>query len=88
MRLLNSFTFRHCSCVVFATLLALLITHYFSYSGEYWLVLSAFLVSQTTRGTPLRQGLIYFLLITSTIIGFTGVLYFNKSNLKIENLGK
>lgn len=87
MRLLNSFTFRHCSGVVFATLLALLITHYFSYSGEYWLVLSAFLVSQTTRGTPLRQGLIYFLLIIFAILFSSLLMFINQPIIQLTLLG-
>lgn len=56
---------------LFSLLTVLLIasmTHYlFSFSHEGWIIWAAFLVSQTTIGTPLRQGLIHFAIIISAL---------------------
>jgi hypothetical protein len=41
--------------------IAFIINHYFSFSREYWILLTALLVNQTTRGTPVRQGMIIFM---------------------------
>jgi hypothetical protein len=74
MRPLTSFSFRHASSVSIAVLVAFIINYYFSFSGEFWLFLSAFLVSQTTKGTPLRQGLIYFLTIFVSLLFASALL--------------
>lgn len=62
-----------------------MIQYVYTFSSEYWMVLSAFLVSQTTCGTPLRQGMIIFLNMAAAIIvssllvmsvNHAGILYF------------
>lgn len=67
MKYLMSFNIRHAIAVGVAILIAISLTTY-SFSQEGWMVLGAFLVSQTTRGTPLRQGLIFFVTINIAII--------------------
>lgn len=60
---LKTYSFRYTLSVGLAVLISVLVNHYYTYSNEFWIILSAFLVSQTTRGTPLRQGLNVFLSI-------------------------
>ncbi len=59
----NSFAFRHAASITIAMVLALVVNYYVSFSETGWLVLAAFLVGQTTRGTPLRQGFTAFFAI-------------------------
>jgi hypothetical protein len=68
MAYLKLFALRHALSVATAVLIGCLVNYYFSFSGEYWIVLAAFLASQTTRGTPLRQGLIDSLSMISAIV--------------------
>jgi hypothetical protein len=60
---LKSYTFRHAISVGVAVVIAVIVNTHFSYSRECWILVVAFLVSQTTRGTPLRQGMVFFLFI-------------------------
>lgn len=60
---LKKYQTKHALCVGLAVLSAVLINYYFSYSKEYWIPLSTFLVSQTTRGTPIKQSFNFFLII-------------------------
>lgn len=62
-----SFAVSHALNMAMGVALTLIVNKY-SMTQEGWVLLSAFLVSQTTRGTALRQGLIYFLLIVTTLI--------------------
>lgn len=68
MAYLKSFSTRHALSSGFAVFTAVLINYYFSFSKEGWVVLTAFLVSQTTRGTPLKQGIYFFLIIIMAIL--------------------
>jgi hypothetical protein len=43
------------------------VSDYFSFSEAYWVLLAAFLVSQTTRGTPFRQGVFILFVIIFAI---------------------
>lgn len=65
---LYSFSFRHAVSVTVAVFSAALMSNYFSMSHEGWMVVTAFLVSQTTRGTPLRQGINYFFVTIIAIL--------------------
>jgi hypothetical protein len=60
---LASFPARHALSVSLTVLFAIVINHYFSFSKEGWMILSAFLVCQTTRGAPLKQSIIYLFII-------------------------
>src|SRR5579862_1465196 len=60
----RGYAFRHALSVGSAVFIALIANHYFFDDQSCWLILSSFLVCQTTRGTSLRQG-IYFLLLVS-----------------------
>lgn len=64
---LNDYAFKNAMSVGICILMAIVIDYYFSFSKEYWIILSAFLVNQTTRGTALRQGLIIFMTIFTAI---------------------
>lgn len=66
------------SLIVF---LAILVNHFFSFSKEYWLVLTAFLASFTTIGTPIKQALIYFLVIVASIL--TAFLLWHLSKMSL-----
>lgn len=55
----------HAVSVGLAVLTAVIVNHYAGFDQGGWLVLTTFLCCQTTRGTPLRQGIIF---------GFTIVL--------------
>ncbi|TAK77925.1 MAG: hypothetical protein EPO11_01970 [Gammaproteobacteria bacterium] len=65
------FPARHALSVGFAVLLAVFVNHYFAKSGGGWVILTTFLVSQTTRGTPLRQSIIFSFLIILAILLFS-----------------
>lgn len=66
--LLQSYPIRHAISVGVAVFLAAWVSFYFAYADAVWLVLSAYLVSQTTRGTPLRQGMVLFLLMIIALV--------------------
>lgn len=54
-------------------LAAILINLYFSFSGMYWISLAAFFVCQVTGGAPLRQAVIFFLIISGTMLMVSGL---------------
>jgi|GEM_PF-1322617 hypothetical protein len=64
----KSFYLRQALSVGLTVFVSVIVNSQYSYSGEYWVVLSAFMVSQTTRGTPVRQGMIFFLIMIAAII--------------------
>ncbi|RDI42434.1 aromatic acid exporter family protein [Aquicella lusitana] len=70
MTWLKSFTARHAISAGVAIFLSVYANQHLAYGGEGFLVLTAFLVSQTTRGTPLRQGLLYSLIVLTGILVF------------------
>lgn len=51
----QSFALRHAVSVSLLVVTAMVVNAYCSFSHEYWIVLVAFLASQTTAGTPFRQ---------------------------------
>ena len=65
---LKSFTFRHAVSVGMAVFVAVVINAYVSFSRECWILVVAFLVSQTTRGTPFKQGIVFFLIIIFALL--------------------
>ncbi|SRR5579883_1098977 len=62
------FPARHALSVGLTVFLAALVNYYFAFSENGWIILTAFLVSQTTRGTPLRQGIIFSFIIMVLIV--------------------
>ncbi len=54
---LNKFSIRHAMSAGCAVLIAGIVQYFFSFSHESWMMISALIVTQTTRGTPLKQGL-------------------------------
>lgn len=68
LKFLKAYNFKHAFSVALAVAIAVMINHYFSFSKEYWTVLAAFIMGQTTLGTPLRQALIYFLVMVISIV--------------------
>jgi hypothetical protein len=68
MKYLKAYDLQRALSIGLAVVIAILVNTYLSYSKEYWIVLVAFLMGQTTRGTPLRQSLIFFLTILITLI--------------------
>jgi hypothetical protein len=58
-----NYAVKHALSVSTAVLTAVLVSAYWSFSHEAWMVVSAFLVSQTTRGTPTKQSMLIFLLL-------------------------
>ncbi len=69
-RNLTFFSMQRGITVGFAVLIAVIVSHYFSFTKMGWIVLVTFLVSQTTRGTPLKHGIIIFLFITAGIFSY------------------
>lgn len=55
--MLSSYALRQSISVAIAVLIAILVGYYFSNTREGWVMIAAFLVSQTTRGTPLKQNI-------------------------------
>ena len=53
----------HAISVAAAVLFAVIVDHVTMFDQAGWMVLTTFLTSQTTRGTPLRQGIIFGLII-------------------------
>lgn len=68
MAYLKSFSFRHACGVGLAVLIAFLANDYFSFSKEGWILLTAFIVSQTSKGAPLRQSLISLVAIVAAMV--------------------
>jgi uncharacterized membrane protein YccC len=67
---------RHALGAGFAVFLGILVNRYYGFSHECWIVLTAYLVSQTTRGTPLRQGMIRFLCVLTAMLLSTLFVYY------------
>lgn len=63
IKYLQTYPIRHALSIGLAVVVAVFVNHYFSYSKEGWMILTAFLLNQTTRGTPLKQGSVYFVII-------------------------
>lgn len=66
--ILKMFSFRHAVGVAAAVFLAMLIDFHCFAGDASWIVIATFLVSQTTRGTPLRQNIIFILITISMVI--------------------
>src|SRR5665213_1135891 len=64
----KSYIFRHALSLGLAVFTAIIINQFYAFSANGWIILTTFLVSHTTRGTPLRQGLIYFLAIVAAVL--------------------
>ncbi len=60
---LHPYATRHAISIAIAIFLTVLLNHYFSMSHTAWMVITAWLVSQTSRGTPLKQISLFFLVI-------------------------
>lgn len=60
---LSMHSVRHALSVGMAVALTLLMSHHLSVVSPGWMVITALLVCQTTRGSPLRQNIIYFFFI-------------------------
>lgn len=71
-----SYAVRHAIGAGFAVFLAVFFNRYYGFSHECWIVLTAYLVSQTTRGTPLRQGMIRFFCVLSAMLLSTLFVYY------------
>lgn len=78
-RYIKIFAFRHAFSVSLAVAIAFLGSHYYGFSHEYWMVLTAFLVSQTTRGTPVKQGVSIFITIMAAIIASSFLIMYVKN---------
>lgn len=72
-----SYAVRHALGAGLAVFLAVFVNRYYGFSHEWWIVLTAYLVSQTTRGTPLRQGLIRFLCVLTAMLLSTLFVYYS-----------
>lgn len=60
---------RHAFGQALTVLVALCAAYFYSFNEDFWLVLSAYVVCQTTKGTPIKQSIILsFLLMTSIFI--------------------
>ncbi len=67
-----------CSVAV-AVFIAFMVGYLYSFGNEFWIPLTAFFVSQTTRGTPLRQGMtIFLIMVCAILISFLFILLIKK----------
>lgn len=64
---LSTYAFEHSLSVGLAVGVAVIVSHYMSYAHAYWIFLTAYLINQTTRGTPLRQQMVFSFLIVAAI---------------------
>lgn len=76
--------FKQSLAIGIAVAISVLIQFYFSFSQEAWMVFSTFLVSQTTRGAPLRQSLVFFVLMLIAMMSAT-ILIANIKESSIVN---
>jgi hypothetical protein len=80
---LQSYVVRHALGAGLAVFLAVFVNRYYGFSHECWIVLTAYLVSQTTRGTPLRQGMIrFFCVLSAMLLSTLFVYYMNLQNIR------
>lgn len=63
----DQFSLQHAFVVAASVFIAVLVNRHAAFSKEAWIILSAFLVTQTTIGTPFRQGFIVILAMISAI---------------------
>jgi hypothetical protein len=68
MKYMNTFAFKRALSVGFTIFVACIMNYYFSFSKEAWIILAAWLVSQTTRGTPIRQAVLIFITMLVAIL--------------------
>ena len=68
---IKSYWVRHALSVALAVFIAVMLNHYVAWSQTGWMILTAFLSAQTTRGTPLRQSVIVsVIMIVAIVIAF------------------
>jgi hypothetical protein len=82
LELQNPYFLRRIASTLCAIFIALLARKYASFSYEYWVVLAAFLVTITTRGTPIRQGMIIVFLLIAAVV-FSALLHGNIQRISI-----
>lgn len=68
LKRLESFDFMQTMTIVSAVLIALVVNSYYAFSHGYWMVLSALMVTQTTRGMPTRQGMLLLMMLVLAVI--------------------
>lgn len=59
---MNAYTIQSLNIALVITIVCI-VNYYFSFSHEAWMILAAWLVSQTTRGTPVRQAVLIFIIM-------------------------
>lgn len=82
----KSFPIRHALSVGCAVLIAIVVNHYFAFSIEKWIVIAALVVSQTTRGTPLRQNLSFSMLMIFAIVISSLLIIFIKPSFLLNSI--
>lgn len=82
--LLPPFQVKKIFCISITIFIATIVSHYYSFSHEYWLLLTAFFMSLTTQGAPIQHSLQIFLFtliafilakILFTLIGPVSIIY-------------
>lgn len=79
---LTSYPFRHAISAGLSVFIAILAEYYFSFSKSGWIILTAFLISHTTRGTPLKQNINLALIILAAVF-FSSMLANNIPQINI-----
>lgn len=64
----KTYIVRHTCSSVAALLIAGIMQHFFSYSNAHWMVFSAFMMCQVSRGAPIRQALIMIAIMLLALI--------------------
>lgn len=86
LRVISNFPSRHAISATTAVLVAMLINMFQPFEQQPWIVIAALLVSQTTRGTPIKQSLYYACLILIGFIIASELIYFVPSSFIVLNL--
>lgn len=82
MMSINRYTLHHALAIGLAVFSAFIVNHYFSFSHEIYMVISAFFVCQTTRGTPVKQAMIIFLIMVAALTA-SSLLLINIRNYQV-----
>lgn len=84
MLVIKSYIFRQAFCMSLAVAIAISVNSFYSFSHGPWMVLTAFLITETTRGTPIRQNIIYLIIILLALLVANWLLVWMKSLFLLE----
>lgn len=76
----NKLYIQHAFVSAIAVFIAVLVNQKIAFSKEYWIILAAFFTSQTTVGTPLKQGFLFTaVMVVAILLGTTIIVVFSQA---------